>query len=220
MPVYRTPDGRIVEEKTTRSPLSGHQAPRSPTGADDTTVRGPGAGPPPVPPPTRGGYDQPTVVRLPGGSPPARDPSPGGADSERTQLHGAIRRGTTGEGAEAAAETDPVAGWLVVVQGQGAGRDLRIGVGRNEVGRDPENRIALAFGDRRISRRSHLWVTYDNVNRAFSVAPGNSANLAYLNGAAIEQRSVLTAGDTIRIGRTTLRFVAFCGDDFNWADED
>ena len=219
MPVYRTPDGRIVEEKTARPPLSGRKAPRPESGAEDTTVRRTDGSLPPAPPPPRDGYDAPTVVRLPGGSPSAADPAPR-ADTERTQLHGAIGRGTTGEGAEVVAETDPVAGWLVVVEGPGAGRDLRIGVGRNEMGRDPQNRMALAFGDRRISRRAHLWVTYDNVNRVFSVAPGTSANLAYLNGAAVEQRSVLTAGDTIRVGRTTLRFVAFCGDDFNWADED
>ena len=112
-----------------------------------------------------------------------------------------------------------MAGWLVVVEGPGTGTDLRVGIGRNEVGRDAGNRIALPFGDRRISRRAHLFVNYDHENRIFSATPGTSANLAYRNGTAIEGRCVLAAGDTIRIGRTTLRFVAFCGDDFNWPDE-
>ena len=220
MPVYRTPDGRIVEEKTVRPPLSDRRDPPSGSGADDTTVRRSPAGPAPVAPPRGRGYDEPTVVRLPAGrgsegGPPAPPP-----EDERTQLHGVIRRPAATIEAGVEAEVDPVCGWLVVAEGPGAGRDLRIGVGRNDVGRDPENRIALTFGDHRVSRRAHLWLSYDNVNRVFSVTPGSSANLAYLNGAAIEERCVLAAGDTIRIGRTTLRFVAFCGDDFNWADED
>ena len=220
MPVYRTPDGRIVEEKTVRPPLSDHQKPRSASGADATTVQRSDRGPAPAAPRHGRGYDEPTVVRLPGGGGSAGDLPPPPPEDERTQLHGVVRRPAASSGAGVDAEVDPVCGWLVVVDGPGAGQDVRIGVGRNEVGRDPENRIALTFGDMRISRRTHLWLSYDNLNRVFAVAPGSSANLAYRNGAAIEERCVLAAGDTIRIGRTTLRFVAFCGDDFNWADED
>ena len=113
-----------------------------------------------------------------------------------------------------------MAGWLVVVDGPGVGRDLRIGAGRNDLGRERGNRIALPFGDTRISRRTHLWINYDPMNRAFSVAPGNSTNLAYLNDAPIEERMPLADGATITVGRTTLRFVAFCGDRFGWTDAD
>lgn len=218
MPVYRTPDGRIVEERTKRRPLRESQT-ANVSESQRTAAPDAEEGTPASPKSTHRGYSEPTVVHLPGtaGSSPAPGATP--PASERTRLHGVIGGGGTGvEGAKP--EVDPVAGWLVVVDGPGAGTDLRVGMGQNVVGRDSGNRIGLAFGDRKISRRDHLRVNYDHERRVFSVVPGTSANLAYLNGTPIEQRCVLAAGDTIRIGRTTLRFVAFCGDDFNWPDED
>ena len=109
-------------------------------------------------------------------------------------------------------------GWLVVVSGPGVGRDLRIGVGRNDLGRDRGNSIALPFGDRKISHRAHLWVNYDPLNRAFSVAPGNGTNLAYLDEAAVEERKPMPDRATISLGDTKLLFVAFCGDAFGWSN--
>ena len=215
MPVYRTPDGRIVEKRTKQRPL---RNPRTATGSEDerTTVARDEDDAQASPQPSRGGYTDPTVVHLSGtrGSSAARSATP--PDSETTRLHGSIGAGVE----RARPEVDPVAGWLVVVEGPGAGTDLRIGIGQNMVGRDSDSRIGLPFGDLKISRRDHLRVNYDHERRVFSVVPGTSPNLAYLNGTAIEQRCVLASGDTIRIGRTTLRFVAFCGDDFNWPDED
>ena len=218
MPVYRTPDGRIVEERTKQRPLRDSRTASAPEG-QRTTAANAGGDTSASPQSADRGYGDPTVAHLSGtrGSSPAPGATPPG--HERTRLHGAIGGGA-GAVEGGVPEVQPVAGWLVVVDGPGSGTDLRIGVGQNMVGRDSENRISLAFGDQKISRRDHLRVNYDREHRVFSVVPGTSANLAYLNGTAIEQRCVLAAGDTIRIGRTTLRFVAFCGDDFNWPDVD
>ena len=204
MPVYRTPDGRIVEEKTTLNPR--RAAPESaPNGA------APGDAPDATAEKRRGtGYTEPTVVRRPGRTSAATPATP---EDEPTRLASAVP--TDAAGSE---EADPVTGWLVVVSGPGVGRDLRVGVGRNDLGRDHGNRIALPFGDRKISRRAHLWINYDPLNRAFSVAPGSGANLAYLNEAAIEERMPLPDRATISLGDTKLLFVAFCGDGFTWSD--
>ena len=214
MPVYRTPDGRIVEERTTVTPPGarpGQDADGTAADRDDATARRQGDGHAPETGRRRAGYADPTVVRRPA-APAGERP---GREDERTRLAGAVPTDSTGS-----AETDPVAGWLVIVDGPGVGRDLRIGVGRNDLGRDRDNRIALPFGDTRISRRTHLWVNYDPLHRAFSVAPGNSTNLAYLNDAPIEERMPLSDDATIAIGRTKLRFAAFCGDRFAWPDAD
>ena len=190
MPVYRTPDGRIVEEKTVVKP---------PGGTPEAGRRRGGTG-----------YADPTVVRRPTET-GRRAPQ----DDERTRLAGAVPADTSGS-----EEIDPVTGWLVIVAGPGVGRDLRIGVGRNDLGRDRDNRIPLPFGDAKISRRAHLWVNYDPLNGAFSVAPGNSTNLAYLDGTAIEGRMPLADRSTISLGGTKLSFVAFCSDRFGWTDAD
>ena len=212
MPVYRTPDGRIVEERTTVTPPGAsrdREAEDAASGRGEPAARPEGSGAAPETGRRRAGYADPTVVRRPGGT-TGREMA---RDDQRTRLAGAVPADATGS-----EEIDPVAGWLVIVEGPGMGRDLRIGLGRNDLGRDGDNRIRLPFGDTRISRRGHLWVNYDPLNRAFSVAPGNSTNLAYLNDAAIEERRPLADGATITVGRTKLRFVAFCGEGFAWPD--
>ena len=37
-----------------------------------------------------------------------------------------------------------------------------------------------------------------------------------MNGMPVLSTEELSNGDTIRIGETTLKFIALCGDDFNW----
>ena len=216
MPVYRTPDGRIVEEKTDVA-LPGGDADDAAGGTDETTVKRTGGGAPPARSTARSGgrYTDTTVVRRPTGGAAGAQTARRTAGDERTRLAGAI----PGSAASEAEETDPVTGWLVVIDGPGKGRDVRIGTGRNALGRAPENRIALPFGDARISREAHLWITYDHQHRTFSVAPGEkSTNLAYLDDAAITTGLPLEDGAVITIGKTTLRFVAFCGGSFDWAD--
>ena len=204
MPVYRTPDGRIVEETTLVKPR-GKVAERP--DADTSPNRGArekvGAS-------GSRGLDAPTVVHRPDTAPttPARR-----ADDEPTKLAGAVPT------IPASTDPGPVAGWLVVVKGPGNGRDLRIGIGRNDLGRSGENRISLPFGDSRISRRCHLWINFDPRHQVFSVVPGSGANLAYLDETAIEERMPLAHGATITVGETQMRFVAFCGDNFAWPEE-
>ena len=213
MPVYRTPDGRIIEEKT-NVPLPGSGTDDDASRVDETTAtRERGAARTGVGRQAPGRYDEKTVVRRP--SPGARDARASDGSHDRTRLVGAIPASDAPE----AGEIDPVSGWFVVIEGPGKGRDVRIGAGRNDLGRTRDNRIPLPFGDTRISRQGHLWVTYDPLRRTFSVAPGEqSTNLAHLNGVAIDTRLPLEDGATITIGRTTLRFVAFCGDRFHWSD--
>ena len=218
MPVYRTPDGRIVEEKTDVSP-PGRGADEAASGLDKKTAKRKGAGTASAGPSRRPGgrYTDTTIVRRPGAATGDGETAPQtpSRSNEQTRLVGAIPKSDASE----ADETDPVSGWFVIIDGPGKGRDVRIGAGRNDLGRAAENRIALPFGDTRISRKAHLWITYDHLHRTFSVAPGEkSTNLAHLSGGAIDTRLLLEDGATITIGRTTLRFVAFCGDRFNWSD--
>ncbi len=44
-------------------------------------------------------------------------------------------------------ESEPVAGWVVVVKGPGRGGFRPVFVGMNSVGRDPSQRVGLNFGD-------------------------------------------------------------------------
>ena len=114
------------------------------------------------------------------------------------------------------AEPDPVTGWLVVMRGMGFGRSLQLGYGIHSVGRAEDQRVSVRFGDKKISRRSHVEISYDNNGRAFYIGPGRGSTLGYLNGKPILQPSSLRSGDRITLGDTELAFVQFCGESFDW----
>jgi hypothetical protein len=116
-------------------------------------------------------------------------------------------------------DIEPVAGWVVVVNGPGRGGFKPVYVGMNSVGRDAGQRVCLNFGDETISREAHAYITYDEEQRCFFLQHGGKSNLVRLAGQPVLSPVELTANAMIRIGRTTLRFVPCCGTDFSWDDE-
>ena len=115
---------------------------------------------------------------------------------------------------------DPISGWLVVVAGPGKGEVCRLGYGRNSLGRAEESRVRLDFGDDRISREEHATVTYDPRGRKFYLQHGGGKNLTYLGDEPVLVPTVVDAMAEFSVGRTTLRFVPFCGPGFDWHDTD
>ena len=130
---------------------------------------------------------------------------------------GAATGGSPAPDAEAP-KGGPVVGWVVVVDGPGKGHARALGYGTNPLGRGADARVRLDFGDDRISRQAHAIVTYDPRGRKFYLQHGGGTNLTYLDGAYVPQPTVLEGMQHIRIGATTLRFVPFCGPDFDWQD--
>lgn len=119
----------------------------------------------------------------------------------------------------AGVESEPVAGWVVVVKGPGRGGFRPVYVGMNAVGRDPSQRVSLSFGDESISREEHAFITYDEEQRCFYLQHGGKSNLVRLGAQPVLSPTELKPNDLIRIGRTTLLFVPCCGPDFSWTDE-
>ncbi len=115
-------------------------------------------------------------------------------------------------------DVGPVVGWIVIVKGPGTGRSLGIGAGQNIVGRGEEARVRLPNVDRKISR-SHARIIYDPRARSFAIGAGDGQNLTYVNGVLLETRMALLGGELIELGDDThVRFVPFCGPDFDWSD--
>jgi hypothetical protein len=117
------------------------------------------------------------------------------------------------------AEVEPIAGWLVIVKGPGRGGYCGVYVGMNSVGRDPNQRISLNFGDDSISREEHAYVVYDEETRLFYLQQGKKAGLVRLGTKPVLNPTELKACDLIRIGKTTQRFAPCCGPHFSWRDE-
>lgn len=123
--------------------------------------------------------------------------------------------------AKAAAEsaapalTHPV-GWMVVVSGPGTGHAFALYNGVSTIGRGSDQTVALDFGDTSISREKHAAVAYDDETNAFFLGHGGKSNIVRLNNRPVLSTEDIGHGDSVRIGETTLRFVALCGADFSW----
>nr|WP_282563229.1 FHA domain-containing protein [Gymnodinialimonas phycosphaerae] len=109
------------------------------------------------------------------------------------------------------------AGFLVVVDGPGRGAFFAVTTRVSSIGRAPDQDVSLDFGDESISREGHASVVYDDEQNRFFLGQGNKANVVRRNDTPVLMTEELTHNDTIRIGKTSLRFHAFCGDDFTWS---
>lgn len=101
--------------------------------------------------------------------------------------------------------TDVVVGSLTIVEGPGLGETVSVYKGSNQIGRSPESRIRLDFGDNTISRIQHAVIVYDPETRAFTLIDGGKPNPVVVNGERLSGSRPVNPGDTIRIGLTTLR---------------
>lgn len=109
-------------------------------------------------------------------------------------------------------------GWIVVVDGPGRGASFALMAGVSQIGRGDDQAVRLDFGDTSISRNNHAAVAYDDEQGKFFLGHGGKSNLVRKNGMPVLSTEELAFGDTIRIGETTLKFIALCGDDFKWSD--
>ena len=89
----------------------------------------------------------------------------------------------------------------------------------SSLGRGLDQTICLNFGDVSISRNNHAAIAYDAEQNRFFLGHGNKSNIVRRNGQPVLATEELTHGDEIRIGKTSLRFVALCGEDFTWGPD-
>lgn len=110
---------------------------------------------------------------------------------------------------------DPVVGWLVCIEGVDKGKDYRIRAQRNFIGRGESMDICVR-GDQTISRDGHAVISYNERKSSFTLAPGNSKGITYVNDEEVLMGVTLKAYDVIEIGNTKLLFVPLCGEHFKW----
>jgi hypothetical protein len=107
-------------------------------------------------------------------------------------------------------------GWLVIVEGPGLGHSFSLFNGASVIGRGDDQVIKLDFGDTSISRSNHAAIAYDDEQNKFYIGHGGKSNIIRRNARPVLSTEELQHADLIRIGETTLRFVALCGSDFKW----
>lgn len=115
--------------------------------------------------------------------------------------------------------TDPVVGWLVCVKGTYFGQSFALHSGKNKVGRSHEYDIKL-LNDESVSRTCVAVIVFDTKANAFSLLPGESDSLCYVNTEAVYDRKILSGYEKIEFGdseRNMFVFVPLCGEQFNWS---
>ncbi|WP_375230569.1 FHA domain-containing protein [Roseobacter sp. S98] len=128
--------------------------------------------------------------------------------------------GTVNEATAAPQHEKFPVGWLVVVEGPGVGHSFSIFTGASMIGRGEDQMIRLDFGDNSISRQNHAAIAYDEEQNKFYLGHGGKSNIIRRNARPVLATEELHHADLIRIGETTLRFVALCGSDFKWETTD
>ena len=215
MPIRRRGDGEIVEEPTTpRTQPGGDRSGASPASEAPTE---------PASAPAKDSLfaDAPTTAAERWDSatkPISREDREG-----KTRILSPRRRpGGASDDPVAAVDAmaDPPVGWLVVVRGPGKGNVLTLGNGMNAIGRGTSSRVRLDFGDDNISRVNHARIAYEPRQRRWLLSHGDGANLTYLNGEVVMAPEEIASGAEIQIGDTTVRFQAFCSQEFDWPDVD
>ena len=112
---------------------------------------------------------------------------------------------------------DPVAGWLVCIEGEDFGGSFTVKSGRNFIGRAANMDIVL-HGDNSISREKHAIILYEPKRREFIAQAGESRELFYLNDEVVLNPARLKQNDVLTIGNTRLMFFPCCGEEFSWDD--
>lgn len=114
---------------------------------------------------------------------------------------------------------DPVVGWIACIKGPDKGRDWRLIAGRNSLGRNEGMQVCLR-GDKAVSGERHAFISFEPRRTTFTLLPGDSRGLVYLNGEEVITPSPLKAHDRIELGKSTLIFIPLAGPQFGWTEEE
>lgn len=114
--------------------------------------------------------------------------------------------------------TSMVVGWLVCTKGKMYGRDFRLKLGRNFIGRGTDMDVCLA-GEMTVSRDRHATIIYEPRKNIFIAQPGEARELFYVNGEVVLSPLQLKKNDVLQIGDVYLMLIPCCDDIFTWDKE-
>lgn len=203
MPIFRKKDGNVQEPNADdiatqvldRQRQTADQYSESPTDLIDS--------------------EPPTVL----GGAPTISPINTVFEEPKTVLIGANKRKQQKQEESINGMDDPIVGWVVIIKGPGQGKSRDLGYGQNSIGRGNNERVCLNFGsesDDEMSREKHAVITYDPKGKKYYLHSGTTTSLTYLNDSPVLVPVELNGGEEIILGQTHLRFVPFCGEDFDW----
>lgn len=109
----------------------------------------------------------------------------------------------------------PTVGWVVCTQEPWRGRDFRLHSGYNLLGSGPNSDVCIPW-DRELTQEGDAIICYDEELRLFSFGPRGRGLPVRVNGKMTMDAVVLSPGDRLTVGSTSLLFVPLCGKEFRW----
>jgi hypothetical protein len=134
-----------------------------------------------------------------------------------TEMHRKSEDGKTVRFYDTKIGIDPVVGWLVCISGPEKGRDYRLHEGRNFIGRLAKMDVCIVDDDQ-IQRNNHATLIFEPRKCEFILTLGEGADVT-LNGAPLAGPERIKDHDVIRLGQTTLEFVAYCKGGSRWEEK-
>ncbi len=74
----------------------------------------------------------------------------------------------------------------------------------------------IVLEDEYVSNENHASIMYIPEKNVFRVAAGQSRSLVWLDDDTVDTSEEIHAGQVIRVGKSRLMFVPFCGVYYNW----
>ncbi len=110
---------------------------------------------------------------------------------------------------------DPVVGWLVCIAGADRGKSFPLHADNNFIGRDAQMDVCLKDDDT-VSALNHAIVSFDTRDHVFYFTAADGRSIVRYNDKAHFGTTPLSAYDKLEVGSTTLVFIPFCGERFQW----
>lgn len=108
-----------------------------------------------------------------------------------------------------------VVGCLLCVKGTLMGEGFFLVEGYNHIGRSANLEVVLS-GETTVSRMSHACICYEWRQNRYELTVAEGKEDVFYNGKLVEHPVSIESGGTIQIGQCSLRFIAFCGENFMW----
>ncbi len=108
-----------------------------------------------------------------------------------------------------------VVGCLICVEGMMRGEGFFLVEGDNDIGRGANLEVVLSK-EITVSRKAHACITYDAEHNEYVLSVAEGKKDVLYDGIMVEKPISIKSGKLLRIGNCSLRFVAFCDDDFSW----